>query len=304
MQQYFRRLKRKKGFTITELIVVVALVGIMMATLTAFSGPVRDMVRNTRAQNDVLSINNIIGNYLEHNLSYASQITICAGWDLIQHKDALKTKFDSLKSTWATSNDRPAALIIHFEKGDSDLRNTFRLYEYDSKSELPNTTTEIDGVQYPVMDSNNLVFHKEFYNDYSFVITADDLIFHNNYREKAYARLNVSAYRFDGSIQKSAGVEACLDRGDAKTHYMNLAGAAPISGGTGVQTDLLTSGHFIVGGVGSESVFFPLQNINVSGNKYEYFRGYEDPTTHNITYGDDIVIFYNIRKYSYGKSSS
>lgn len=302
--QYLRRLKRKKGFTITELIVVVALVGIMMATLTAFSGPVRDMVGNTRAKNDALKINNIIGNYLEHNLSYASQVTICAGWDLIQNNAALKTKFEALKSTWTTANDRPAAIIIHFEKDDdTPLRNTFRLYEYSGSSAFPDTTTtDAEGNTYMVMDEDNLVFHKDFYADYSFVITADDIIFHNSFREKGYAKLEVQAYNFDGSVLKSPGVEATLEAGDTKTHYMNIDGVAG-PGGT-VQQDILTSSHYLTAGIGNENVFFPLQNINVSGTKYEYFRGYEDPTTHVVSYGDDIVIFYNIRTYTYGKSSS
>ena len=298
--QFIRRLKRKKGFTITELIVVVALVGIMMATLTAFSGPVRDMVKNTRASNDVLTMNNIIGNYLEHNLSYASQVTICAGWDIAANRDKLDSMFTDLKNKWKTANDRPGVIIIHYETDpDSQLRNTFRLYEYDKNSTFPNTGTDPTKVE---MDESNLVFHKDFYDDYSFVITADDLIFINNFREKAYARINVSAFKFDGAILKAPGVEACLEAGDTLTHYMNLDGAAPIGGGAGIQTDKLTASYFQSAGAGTESVFFPLQNINVADCKFEYLRGYTNDTG-LTTYGDDIVIFYNIRKYNYGKSS-
>lgn len=299
--QFIRRLKRKKGFTITELIVVVALVGIMMATLTAFSGPVREMVLNTRASNDVLTVNNIIGNYLEHNLSYASQVSICAGWDIAANRDKLDSMFTDLKNKWKTANDRPGVIIIHYEKdADSPLRNTFRLYEYSKDDAFPSISlTDPSTV---TMNDDNLVFHKDFYDDYSFVITADDLIFLNNYREKAYVRINVNAFKFDGAIMKAPGVEASLEAGDTLTHYMNIDGAAPIGGGTGIQTDKLTASYFQSAGVGTENVFFPLQNINVADCKFEYLRGNTESGA--TTYGDDIVIFYNIRTYNYGKTSS
>lgn len=296
--QFFRRLKRKKGFTITELIIVVALIGIMMATLTAFSEPVREMVGKTRAKNDVLTINNIIGNYLEHNLAYASEAVICVGWDLIASHDELDTIFTNLKSSWSGANDRPAAMIIHYDRdNDTQLRNTFRLYEYDKDSNLPAYTTTIDGVDYVVMDESKLVFHDDFYDDYAFTITVDESdIIKNKFREREFIRFTVSAYEFDGALLKSDGSEAYLTRGDIKSHYQNLDDPTI--------TDQMTQGYYTSAFVGSENVFFKFQNIKAKeAKRFDILRGCTDGTTGTVTYGDDIVIFYNIRQFKYGSSS-
>ncbi|MCR4780410.1 MAG: type II secretion system GspH family protein [Ruminiclostridium sp.] len=298
--QYLRRLRRKKGFTITELIVVVALVGIMMATLTAFSGPVRDMVGKTRAKNEVLQINNIIGNYLEHNLSYASEAIVCAGWDLTTHSSALADLKKDLSDTWNTSMDDPRVMIIHYEDNvDTKFGNGFRIYEYKASETLPTTTGS-------GLDVDHLVFNRDFYADYSFLITADSIKIINDFYKKAYLKFSVKAYEFDGSIMKTATKEAYMEAGEAKSHYQNIRGeTAP--GSTTPIADLTAENCYTSSHIGTENVFFPLQNYYTVESKPEYFDviyGYSsDPATTPYTYGDDIIIFYNIRTYDYTKSS-
>ena len=74
MLKYFLKLRRKKGFTLVELIVVVALLAIMMASIAALSGPIRKMVNRTAASADSVAANATIANYIENRLAFAANI--------------------------------------------------------------------------------------------------------------------------------------------------------------------------------------------------------------------------------------
>ena len=79
MTSMLRRVKSRKGFTLTELIVVVAIVALLMICVTAFVGPINTMVKNTTADADAITINEIAGDYIERRLAYADCIQIYLG---------------------------------------------------------------------------------------------------------------------------------------------------------------------------------------------------------------------------------
>ena len=94
MIKFFSRLKRRKGFTLTEMIVVTAIIGIIMASVVAFSGPMRDSIKNTEAKADALTINEVLGNYLEHNLAYACKIDAFVGYTYENNVTVIRDAYD------------------------------------------------------------------------------------------------------------------------------------------------------------------------------------------------------------------
>ena len=74
--KFFGKRRARKGFTLVELVVVMAIIAILMISVVAFAQPIRAMMSNTNAQNDAIIINNGIGNYIERRLAFANDIKI------------------------------------------------------------------------------------------------------------------------------------------------------------------------------------------------------------------------------------
>ena len=73
------KLRNKKGFTLVELIIVIAIIAILLACVAAFAGPVQKIVKSSAASADALQVNKIIGDYIENRLAYASYIDVHVG---------------------------------------------------------------------------------------------------------------------------------------------------------------------------------------------------------------------------------
>ena len=93
----FRKGKYRKGFTLTELIVVIAIIAFIMAAVVAFAGPIRTMVRNTNAKSDANTINKIIGDYIENRIAFANYVQVFVA---PEYTVGSGTEYDLLKGAY------------------------------------------------------------------------------------------------------------------------------------------------------------------------------------------------------------
>lgn len=297
--RYLTRLFHKKGFTLTELIIVMAIISVMMLSVVLFSGPVRLMVKSTDAKAETLTISNTIGDYLEHTLAYADDIRIYAGVDLKDTDGALQAintdygKMIASDGKHATANDRSGMIVFSFEEKDDPLYSGHRIYELLAKDtdgkklELINTEDPDSGLTVNKVSNAKQLFLSDFYGRYSFFLEADEGAHMNSVKGKQYLGFTVRSYYFDGSISGTDDKPVHFKKDTAKAYYQN----------TDPTVNTLTDYDYFY--TGEEQIFFCLENSSTSGANYEYHRGYTKDESTPTVYGSDVVILYNVRTYSY-----
>lgn len=286
--RYLMKLRHKKGFTLTELIVVCAIIGILMVSLAAFSAPVRMMIKGVDAKSECLTISKTMGDYLEHMLAYANDVRIYAGVDISESGTLVEINkaFKSVQETWNMSDgkDRSAALIFHFETESDELKSTQRIYEISGrKSGSGSGVTAIP----TALTNSNLLFYKDFYGPYSYFLAVDSGKSDNAMRQQSYLKLVLKAYYFDGTDMDGSSAKH-ISTDDIESYYKHL--------GDNTVTDKMEAYNTSLSA--KEEVFFPLQNIKWTDSA-NYIRG-DDSTS--IKCGDDIVILYNVRTLNFKSS--
>ncbi len=315
MIKFFARCKHRKGFTLTELIVVVALLALIMACVVAFASPVRSMIGNTTAKDDAAIIDKIVADYIERQLSYANQMTIYAGIDYNDADTNIADTFNNYKEFRTNSAANNSGMLIFKYYPYDENTGTYRVLNYtctgDTKDEhgvvtysepVPTkeklvgtvvTNGSSEDISYTATDDSKqyAVFDDAFYSAYDLFISTGDTTVGTNAHNKAYLSFFVNAYKHpDTSAIKN----------DTMSKYSDF-----ISGTTtdNVLESLDVREQFL----GTEKVSFEVQNVRV---KTEYVSTtdvagditYSKSTTSpNITItrgtGKDVVIFYNIQKY-------
>ncbi len=333
--KYLTRLFHKKGFTLTELIIVIAIIGLLMLSLVTFSAPVRLMVTGTDARAETLSIANTIGNYLEHTLAYADDVRVYAGVDISNGSAALAAindVYDKMQDAHDGSNDRTGMIVFHYVLDQNDpLRSGHRVYELsasdtDGKQLVVNKVTEsTTGTEYQVIDDKKLLYFPDFYGKYCFFLEADNdqavnkTLHYNNIKRKSFMKFNIKAYYFDGSLTKADNSAIYLDEITAKSHYEYQGDPHVEDGVNGLKAQFETDNVTIkkientpglkAACTGTENVFFGLENFKLCDPPEKvdqppfYNLGYTNPTTAVTSYGTDVVILYNIHTYTHDFSS-
>lgn len=294
MMNMFRRLRRKKGFTLTELIVSVAIIALLMACVAAFAQPVRSMMTGVRADSDSLKICEVIGNYLERRVAYADMVEVYAGYSITD--DAVKAKFSGLSSTATTKTDAKytkGMLVMHLVKSpDGDDKNSFVLYDVPIKtgSTIPASTTALEG-------SNYNVFLPEFYSSYQFFMTTDEkmggtetephFMNSNNVTHKAFFSFNILGYKF-----KEAGKG--IDDTTVKSHYTYINGTDTTMTSDPIE-DLISNRTAV------ENVSFTFENISIGQDNntglYNDYVGSNQIDIHRKDTDTDLIIFYTVKTY-------
>ena len=289
----FRRRRSRKGFTLVELIVVIAIIAILMACVVAFAQPIRSMMSDTNARSDAITINNGLGNYIERRLAFANEINLFVG-DIYYSTDqvtAYKNMYDKHHST----NDSPRMMVFEYDA----VKGNFKVYDLAITSDtMPPMAM--------ALTKANLIYSDDYYGPYSYFITCDDIAPQANpMKQKAYLNFRIDSYHFGDSGKQITQTDV--------THYYkyindNKAGDNPLD-----QYAFFRSG--------SENVSFGLENIKVEV-KYQpatYADGSpmmaEDGVTQLITpvpnvsgnvqinrpnpsTGYNMVVIYNVRQYS------
>lgn len=302
----FGKRRKQKGFTLTELIVVTAIMVLLMACVVAFAGPVRMMIGNSTARDDALTINKIIGDYIERKLAYANYVDVYVGYPYSSSDDKIKASYKALTDRKAITGQKNNPGIMLFRMVDvpgDPLRTTFKVFD------IPVTSGTGNPPDLTSLSADNVVFIDEFYNNYEYFITTDDTAIQtNSMKKRAYLNFRVDSFDFKGEYTKGF-----------KTN------TAP--GGTGdVIIDYYayidTPGHveannphniFAEERTGSETVSFVLENVPVETNYIDsdgdglldsietstptasITRGKVNGAT--TTYSNDLIVFYNIRTY-------
>lgn len=75
--QILKKRRILKGFTLVELIVVIAVFGLLMAAAMAILGPVKGLYDSTYTYSNSVAVVDNVSMYLESNLRYANRIDIC-----------------------------------------------------------------------------------------------------------------------------------------------------------------------------------------------------------------------------------
>ena len=311
MIKFFSRLKRRKGFTLTEMIVVTAIIGIIMASVVAFSGPMRNSIKNTEAKADALTINEVLGNYLEHNLAYACRIDAFVGYTYENSVSEIREAYDptggasnGYKGLAAEANTTVRMFVAHFD--DSGEKGTMKFYD-----------VKLDGGGLPALSSvatnDNLVFTEDFFGDYQYFMTIDDddLGKNTNSRtKKAYLNIRLDSYNFGPDDASN------MDESTVQGYYRYV-----ITNGAG--TNPFEAAAIVSEKTGSEMISFSLENIKASetnvsgintdslGNKQYYSNGapifetylsaggaqIHKPSAVALN-GNDLVILYAVKKYT------
>ncbi len=295
------RTSKTKGFTLTELVVVVALIAIMMACLMAFARPVRQLLNGSTAKSDALTINEVLGTYLERKLSYAHNVHVFSGVTYNESDVAMSNIYDSMASSYSSDKDTPGMIVLKFDlDDDSDPKSkTFKIYEVKMKNDS----------SMPALDDDYLAFSNDFYGGYEYLMTCEDIVPKmNNQKKRAYLDFKIQTFDFGRDYEN--GLDDLLITG----YYTNQD--------THAVSDYIRETELIHERTNVESISFSLQNVRVKSASqvndngtpsddtddfYETDTVFEPGSDLTITrgnapgvYGTDVVIMYNIHHYDIG----
>lgn len=307
MTSMLRRVKSRKGFTLTELIVVVAIVALLMICVTAFVGPINTMVKNTTADADAITINEIAGDYIERRLAYADCIQIYLG------ANADTTNYGPLSNAYTAiqgyrgTNDTTGMLVFKLVENTSDAtENTYRLYDVPIKATGTSYISSYESSTGTILPKNP-VFTDDYYGRYKhlFLLNPDGYnngnftVAVNIVKGKAY--LNFDIYSYDFGENTAAHIEAKGGSDSTLEQFYQHIEDPLLNPNDGISDLLLDRTAY-------EHVSFELQNIGIATvTETETINGITvnkevgKPKLVNVEYvggGDDIVIFYNVKDYT------
>lgn len=317
------KLRHKKGFTLTELIIVVAIIAILMTCVAAFAGPVQQIVKSSAASADALQVNKIIGDYIENRLSYASYIDVHIAKDVENISSdnevvggstgftAIVNKLNSATEN-ANNKGKGGMLIFHYEPdADEPFNSSYEVYDIP----IAKTSTNINSLLFTGSakntrrELNGAVFSDEFYlNDSQIIILPELSVVPNQMRNTLLMRLDIRGYSFDDDYYSPTALDA--DNiyikqsilSDYYSAYNTAENAAPGTGKTAAETAVLNALSVKKTGT-TEGIAFQLRNTN-RGKAIEYNSNgtvktneWEVHGQDGGKHGQDIVIFYYIPVY-------
>ena len=317
MIKFFAKRKYRKGFTLTETIVVVALIAIIMACVVAFGTPVRGMVRHTADKDSALTINKIMGDYVERRLSFANKMDIFVGKTYNSLDADIISAFNDDLNTINNDSTCSAGILVFKQaldiNGDGVIDDTndeycFKLVDY----KIPKGASSTLPSQAALIADDNLVFTDEFYGGLQNVA---EVLCHDTVSGKAIdvnaANKAYITFRINSFLAKENGM---IRPSDLKTLYSETK-SAPTGNDIAKMNTILNSPTFLSENdfIAKETFSFAVENLKGTNKTEPVYTVPGDPTSLIDHYeivsqppvlnvrryddGTDIVIFYNIKKY-------
>ena len=324
MLNYFLRLRRKKGFTLVELIIVVAILAVLMASMAALSGPIRKMVSRTSASADAISANGTMASYIENRLGFAANIEIfCAVNATDGSSTTVNGAFNDIKTRLTQSGDtrdKAGVLIFRYiEDTDNPEESHYEMYDVPIKStdtSYYDVVVSSAGVTNEIKESA-AVFADCFYQYSKNLFIVPTEVTTNSVRNNVYMTIDVIPYNFDsdmlvyGSDGKiDTSVNQYISPSTIPNYYIYKANrdneiASGADPATFTYTDeTCTLGDIDVHRLGTkETATFELQNIlaptaaEPTANLSNRFKVHAPAAGAVAAGGSDIMIFYYVPHY-------
>ncbi len=170
--------QRLKGFTLVELVVVIAVFGLLIAATLSFLAPTSRIMKNTSEYAHSAAVVDNVRRVVEDNLRYANRMDVYAGPDIsageaafMQEKvNALRTKF--LLGTNSTSTNERLTYgqdIVYVMK----INNPETFQNLSSTTEKPGKISiwEYDNGALNAANSKEWAVSEAVYGDYSFSLS-------------------------------------------------------------------------------------------------------------------------------------
>ncbi len=323
---------KTKGFTLTELIVVVAVVALLMTCVVAFAAPVRTAVKGATSKADCLTINQLVSSYIQHKLAYANKIEVFVGRDyndaglireayLGKDGDSSNNGFAGLTKI-SDEENHPGMMVLHYCTDKNDpTKHTFKLYDFaiektgshDWVSSMP-TKEQLfndDPTDAKKCVESNLVYLDEFYGGYEFFMAfdgpagapdndVDTASLANVQTRRAYLNMHIDSYNITGEWGHNS-----FSRNDIIDYYLKYTSDGNFSS----KMDDYRNER-----VATEKISFTLENIKMkvetklvdtdgdgTEDTKKTFPKLDGLKIHRGNgaggYDTDVVIFYNVRIY-------
>lgn len=324
MLKYFLKLRRKKGFTLVELIIVVAILAVLMASMAALSGPIRKMVSRTSASTDAISANITMANYIENRLAFAANIEILCAYDATDASAmATNAAFNDMKSKLSVSSDNrdKAGVLIFRYVEDTEYPEESHYEMYDvpiakTDSSYFNAAITPSGGTNEIKEST-AVFADCIYQYSKNLFIAPTEMTANKIRGNYFLTFEVVPYNFDpdmleydASGKVDTTVNQYISSSTIPNYYMYKANRdAEIASGADPATYTYTDETYTLGEIDmhrlgtKETVTFELQNITAptdaepTADITTRFKVSTPAPGAVATGGSDILIFYYVPHY-------
>lgn len=304
MIQKLQKLHAKKGFTLTELIIVIAILAVMMAAAAAFSQPVQKMVKSTAVTADAITANEIIGEYIQGRLAYSDFLFIHYGIDspLSSGQTNINQSVVALNTRLGGANAGKAGILIfrYVPNTNEPEKSGYMIYDfpftagtaYSSILDGAGGTTELK--------ADGKVFNDEFYGSTQRIIYLPHRLPKvNSVRGEVFMNFEILSYKGDPGymVYQADGVtvddpqSVYISSSTLGTIYQEADAATPPS-----PTTLEKLGQIKKGDANTSS--FVLQNFTLDTlTTLSRFRMYPEAGDPIAATGSDVVIFYHIPKY-------
>lgn len=318
MLKKFQKIHYKKGFTLTELIIVIAILAVLMAAAAAFSLPVQRMVHATAATSDAINANETIGEYIQGRLAYADSLYIHYGVNAINTSTDISASLSRLTDGGTGRLSKPNAgkagvLIFRYTaNADEPEKSGYTLYDFPITAATSSYTTAVRDATGTDLNDAGAVFNDDFYGNVQRIIYLPKARpFRNTSRGEVFLNFEILSYQGDSDYIKYQADGTTVDDanstyiapGTLNTIYGEVDTALGTNASTAVRGDWQKAfrgsttceklGILKKGDANTSS--FVLQNFTSSSlNDPQYFTMNPLVGTTIAGTGNDVVIFYHI----------
>lgn len=300
MIQKLQKLHAKKGFTLTELIIVIAILAVLMAAVAAFSQPVQKMVKATAVSADAITVNEIVGEYIQGRLAYSDCLFIhyAVNSPLLTGQTNINETMVAIHTRLTSANAGKAGVLIfrYVKNTDEPEKSGYMLYDFPIVAGTGyNSFLDASGGSID-LKSGYKVFNDDFYgNTQRIIYLPHRLPKTNSVRGEVYMNFEILSYAGDdGYMIYNAG--GAVD--ESQSTYISSSTLSKIyndAESLTPSTATLDRLSVIKKGDANTSSFV-LQNFtsDLLKDHPERFKMYPDSDTAITGVGSDVLIFYHI----------